>query len=148
MVKGGAAEGATRSNTEARGIGTNLGQAKNKTKAKYQTGLSHLLPKAVIGTNYSQAKNETKAKYQTALCLLQPKAGIGNKYGQAENKTEAKYQTKYQTILVAKMPLPANTMEAVVDFLYKDDGGAVIKSEDREFVENGTPHRSSSTSSR
>ena len=33
--------------------------------------------KAGVGTNFGQAENETKAKYQTALCLLHPKAGIG-----------------------------------------------------------------------
>ena len=32
-----------------------------------------------------------------------------------------------------KMPLPANIKEAVVDFLYKDDCEAAIKSGDREF---------------
>ena len=36
---------------------------------------------------------------------------------------------------------PANILEAVVDFLYKDDCRAVIKSEDQEFVENVALHR-------
>ena len=69
VKKGSAAEGATRSTTEARGAGLdgvvkgNFGQAKSKTKAKYQTTLWLLHPKVRIG--------------QTALCLQHPKAGIG-----------------------------------------------------------------------
>jgi hypothetical protein len=39
-----------------------------------------------------------------------------------------------ESTAVLKKPLPANIMEAVVDFRYKDDCGAVIKSKDLEFV--------------
>ena len=42
---------------------------------------------------------------------------------------------------VLKMPLPANIMEAGVNFLYKDDCGAVIKSEDQELAADVALHR-------
>ena len=38
-----------------------------ESKNKYQTALCLLQPKAGIGTNLGQAENKTKAKYQTAL---------------------------------------------------------------------------------
>ena len=52
-----------------------------ESKNKYQTALRLLHPKAGIGTNSGQAGNKTKAKYQTTLCLLHPKASIGTNYG-------------------------------------------------------------------
>ena len=40
-----------------------------------------------------------------------------------------------------QVAIPANSMEAIVDFLYKDDCGAVTKSEDREYVADVGLHR-------
>ena len=40
-----------------------------------------------------------------------------------------------------KTPLLANNTEAVVDYLYKDDCRARIKSDDREFVADLALHR-------
>ena len=99
MVKGGAAEGATRSTTEARGAG--LVDVERGGAAKGATGNNDKnwwkRPVIIKEEEDPGKKGETKRdkesrnKYQTALCLLHPKAGIGTNCGQAESKTKAKY---------------------------------------------------------
>ena len=60
----------------------------------------------------------------------------------AQGKEHGRFNSAWSEYsVVHKMPRPANSTEAVVDSLYKDDCGAVIRSEEREFVADVALHR-------
>ena len=66
----------------------------------------------------------------------------------AQGKEHGRFNSAWsEDSAVHKMPRPANSMETVVDSPCKDDCGAVIKSEEQEFVEDVARHRAGCISS-